>query len=99
MCVVRPFTSIASCRASSRTYDHKIVANGAAVELGRIPPAHTGTDLDIRHTKANVLHLGTVFFSGMYPLYCSASLEAVRPQSRRLTPTLCSSPLDRDKKS
>ena len=47
--------------------DHKIAANGEAVELGHIPPAHTDTDIYIRFTKANVLHLGDVFFNGMYP--------------------------------
>ena len=35
--------------------------------LGYIPPAHTDTDIYIKFQKANVLHLGDVFFNGMYP--------------------------------
>ena len=35
--------------------------------LGNIPPAHTDTDIYIKFQKANVLHLGDVFFNGMYP--------------------------------
>jgi cyclase len=46
---------------------HKIDANSEAVELGYIPPAHTDTDLYIRFLKGNVLHLGDVFFNGVYP--------------------------------
>jgi cyclase len=46
---------------------HKIAATGDAVELGYIPPAHTDTDIYIRFTRANVLHMGDVYFNGMYP--------------------------------
>jgi cyclase len=46
---------------------HRLQANGEAVELGYIPPAHTDTDIYIRYPKANVLHLGDVFFNGIYP--------------------------------
>ena len=35
--------------------------------LGKIPNAHTDTDIYIKFQKANVLHLGDVFFNGMYP--------------------------------
>ena len=35
--------------------------------LGNIPTAHTDTDIYIKFQKANVLHLGDVFFNGMYP--------------------------------
>jgi glyoxylase-like metal-dependent hydrolase (beta-lactamase superfamily II) len=46
---------------------HKMAANGEGLELGYIPPAHTDTDIYIRYTKANVLHLGDVYFNGAYP--------------------------------
>lgn len=46
---------------------HKLKMNGEQVEAGRIPPAHTDTDIYVRFTKANVLHMGDVFFNGVYP--------------------------------
>jgi cyclase len=46
---------------------HKLDANGEQIVLGHIPPAHTDTDIYIKFQKANVLHLGDVFFNGMYP--------------------------------
>jgi cyclase len=46
---------------------HKLDANGEQVVLGYIPPAHTDTDIYIKYQKANVLHLGDVYFNGMYP--------------------------------
>jgi glyoxylase-like metal-dependent hydrolase (beta-lactamase superfamily II) len=45
----------------------RIDANGESLMLGKIPNAHTDTDIYIRFQKANVLHLGDVFFNGMYP--------------------------------
>ena len=47
---------------------HKMQANGEAVELGYIQPAHTDTDIYIRYTKSNVMHLGDCFFNGVYPV-------------------------------
>ncbi len=46
---------------------HTIDANGDQIRLGYIPPAHTDTDIYIRFSKGNVLHLGDLFFNGMYP--------------------------------
>jgi cyclase len=45
----------------------RIDANGEQVMLGKIPNAHTDTDIYIKFAKANVIHLGDVFFNGMYP--------------------------------
>src|SRR5687767_3627698 len=45
----------------------RIDANADQVMLGKIPNAHTDTDIYIKFQKANVLHLGDVFFNGMYP--------------------------------
>lgn len=46
----------------------RISTNGETVMLGHIPPAHTDTDIYVKFEKANVLHLGDVFFNGMYPV-------------------------------
>jgi glyoxylase-like metal-dependent hydrolase (beta-lactamase superfamily II) len=45
----------------------RIDANGDQLLLGKIPNAHTDTDIYIKFQKANVLHMGDVFFNGMYP--------------------------------
>jgi glyoxylase-like metal-dependent hydrolase (beta-lactamase superfamily II) len=47
---------------------HKMQANGEAVELGYIQPAHTDTDIYIHYTRSNVMHLGDCFFNGVYPV-------------------------------
>jgi cyclase len=49
------------------TATHKMTANGEALELTHVGPAHTDTDIFIRFTKADVLHMGDVFFNGIYP--------------------------------
>ena len=46
---------------------HKLQMNGERVEAGRIPPAHTDTDVYVHFTRANALHMGDVFFNGVYP--------------------------------
>ena len=46
---------------------HSLTANGEQIALGYIPPAHTDTDIYIRFSKADVLHLGDLYFNGMYP--------------------------------
>lgn len=42
-------------------------ANGEQISLTRVAPAHTDTDIFVFFPKANVLHMGDVFFNGMYP--------------------------------
>jgi glyoxylase-like metal-dependent hydrolase (beta-lactamase superfamily II) len=42
-------------------------ANGEQINLTRVAPAHTDTDIFVFFPKANVLHMGDVFFNGMYP--------------------------------
>jgi cyclase len=49
------------------TTSQSLDVNGEQIALGYIPPAHTDTDIYVRFTKANVLHLGDLFFAGMYP--------------------------------
>ena len=48
---------------------HTLTVNGESIELSYIPPSHTDTDIAVRFTKANVLHLGDVYFAGMYPFF------------------------------
>ncbi|HYL63265.1 MAG TPA: MBL fold metallo-hydrolase [Candidatus Methylomirabilis sp.] len=40
---------------------------------GYVKPAHTDTDIFIRYEKGNVLHMGDIFFNGMYPFIDSSS--------------------------
>jgi glyoxylase-like metal-dependent hydrolase (beta-lactamase superfamily II) len=42
-------------------------ANGEQTRLSHVPPAHTDTDIFVFFPKANVLHMGDVFFNGFYP--------------------------------
>jgi glyoxylase-like metal-dependent hydrolase (beta-lactamase superfamily II) len=44
-----------------------LTANGEIINLWHAAPAHTDTDIFVHYTKANVLHLGDVFFNGTYP--------------------------------
>lgn len=44
-----------------------LTVNGEVVNLWPVPPAHTDTDIFVHYTKANVLHMGDVFFNGTYP--------------------------------
>ncbi len=44
-----------------------VQANGDSLELAYFPPAHTDTDIYVHFTKANVLHMGDVYFNGVYP--------------------------------
>ena len=46
---------------------HTLEASGEQMMLGYMPPAHTDTDIYVHATKGNVLHLGDLFFNGMYP--------------------------------
>lgn len=40
--------------------------NGEHLTLGHFAPAHTDSDIYVHFQKANVLHMGDVFFNGMY---------------------------------
>jgi cyclase len=42
-------------------------ANGEQIDVRHVAPAHTDTDVFVFFPKANVLHMGDVFFNGMYP--------------------------------
>jgi len=49
------------------TDTHAIKVNGEDLALSYIPPAHTDTDIVIHFRGANVMHLGDLFFNGIYP--------------------------------
>lgn len=38
-----------------------------AIHLAYMPPAHTDTDIYVYYPHTNVLHMGDIFFNGMYP--------------------------------
>jgi cyclase len=61
-----PVTPSARPTATFRT-THTVEANGEFIELGYFAPAHTDTDIYVRFPKAKVLHMGDVFFNGVYP--------------------------------
>jgi glyoxylase-like metal-dependent hydrolase (beta-lactamase superfamily II) len=46
---------------------HVLGANGEDVVLQYLAPAHTDTDILVLFNKANVIHLGDLFFNGFYP--------------------------------
>jgi cyclase len=41
--------------------------NGEQIILAYVPPAHTDTDILVHFGNGNVLHMGDLFFNGMYP--------------------------------
>jgi cyclase len=45
----------------------QVPINGEELSLSLVPPAHTDTDTFVHLRKANVLHMGDVFFNGIYP--------------------------------
>jgi glyoxylase-like metal-dependent hydrolase (beta-lactamase superfamily II) len=51
------------------TFDRSLYAyhNGDALDLVHFDPAHTDTDIYIHFHKADVLHLGDIWFNGFYP--------------------------------
>jgi cyclase len=51
-----------------RTFKESYQMNfsGEHVSLGHLAPAHTDSDIYIHFQKANVLHMGDVFFNGIY---------------------------------
>jgi glyoxylase-like metal-dependent hydrolase (beta-lactamase superfamily II) len=51
----------------------KLSANGEEITLTLVPPAHTDTDVFAHFAKANVLHLGDVYFNGVYPFIDAAT--------------------------
>jgi cyclase len=49
------------------TSETQLHLNGEDLRLVPVPPAHTDGDILVRLEKANVVHMGDVYFQGMYP--------------------------------
>ena len=47
--------------------------NGDEVRVRHVPPAHTDTDCWVLFRRANVLHLGDLYFAGTYPFIDSST--------------------------
>ena len=47
--------------------------NGDSLDLVHFDPAHTDSDIYIHFHKANVLHVGDIWFNGMYPFIDEAT--------------------------
>jgi glyoxylase-like metal-dependent hydrolase (beta-lactamase superfamily II) len=63
----------AALPAETFTATHKLQMNGETITAGYIPPAHTDSDIYVYFTGANVLHMGDVFFNGLYPFLDAAT--------------------------
>ncbi len=55
------------------TDKRSLTMNGELIALTYVPPAHTDTDIFVHYTRSNVLHMGDVFFNGMYPFIDTAT--------------------------
>jgi cyclase len=51
----------------------EIYFNKETLTLGHFTPAHTDTDIYIHYRNANVLHVGDLWFNGVYPLIDGSS--------------------------
>jgi glyoxylase-like metal-dependent hydrolase (beta-lactamase superfamily II) len=47
--------------------------NGDEIRVYHVPPAHTDTDSIVHFVKADVVHMGDVFFNGSYPFIDTSS--------------------------
>jgi glyoxylase-like metal-dependent hydrolase (beta-lactamase superfamily II) len=47
--------------------------NGEAIRAFHVPPAHTDGDSVVHFQKANVVHMGDLYFAGMYPFIDGSS--------------------------
>lgn len=63
------FTAAPAAALPTDTFADKrtLVVNNEVINLWHVAPAHTDTDILVHYTKANVLHMGDVFFNGVYP--------------------------------
>ena len=47
--------------------------NGDEIQVHHVPPAHTDTDSIVHFVRADVVHMGDVFFNGSYPFVDTSS--------------------------
>ena len=57
------------------TFDNRMtIYHGVEkITMAYMPPAHTDTDIVIHLGKSNIVHLGDIFFNGMYPFIDSST--------------------------
>ncbi len=70
------------------TYDSAVTfyLNGDEIHAFHVPPAHTDGDSIVHFRKANVVHMGDVFFNGTYPfvdLSSGGSVQGVLDDTNR----------------
>jgi cyclase len=63
------FDPVPSAELPTKTFPSGLWLNATVeqIRLERVAPAHTDTDIFVFFPKANVLHMGDVFFNGFYP--------------------------------
>jgi glyoxylase-like metal-dependent hydrolase (beta-lactamase superfamily II) len=47
--------------------EHSLKLNGASIGLKYYGPAHTDSDISVTFAEANVIHVGDIFWNGIYP--------------------------------
>jgi cyclase len=52
---------------------HKLQANGDTLRLQHFSPAHTDSDIYVHFEKANLIHMGDTYFTGIYPFIDAGS--------------------------
>ena len=65
--------------------------NGDEIHAFHVPPAHTDGDAVVHFRKANVVHMGDLYFNGMYPfvdIWSGGSFEGVIAAADKVLP-LC----------
>jgi glyoxylase-like metal-dependent hydrolase (beta-lactamase superfamily II) len=65
--------------------------NGDTVIATHVPPAHTDGDAMLRFEKADIVHLGDLFFNGLYPVIdvtAGGSIRGMIEAIDRIVPTL-----------
>jgi cyclase len=60
---------VPSAELPTKTFPSGLTLNATVeqIRLDHVAPAHTDTDVFVYFPKANVLHMGDVFFNGFYP--------------------------------
>jgi glyoxylase-like metal-dependent hydrolase (beta-lactamase superfamily II) len=47
--------------------EHKMKLNGASIDLKYFGPAHTDSDISVTFGEANIVHVGDIYWNGIYP--------------------------------
>ncbi len=71
----RTTTPLPASALPTVTFEHslRLWRNGDELDLAHFEPAHTDTDISIHFRQANVLHMGDIWFNGMYPFIDEAT--------------------------